>query len=130
MPFVDGYVDTMRAVRMRPASSGVPVAYTPLHGVGGEVALRAFEAAGLPEPYVVPEQAEPDPTFPTVSFPNPEEPGAMDLVIALAQRARRPRWRSPTIPTPTASARRSRSPTGRGGGSAATRSAGCSPTTC
>ncbi len=84
--FVDAYVDTMRTVRMRPAWSGVPVAYTPLHGVGGEVALRAFEAAGLPEPYVVPEQAEPDPTFPTVPFPNPEEPGAMDLVIALAQR--------------------------------------------
>ncbi|HEU4839840.1 MAG TPA: phospho-sugar mutase [Ilumatobacteraceae bacterium] len=84
--FIDAYVDTMRTVRMRPAWSGVPVAYTPLHGVGGEVTLRAFEAAGLPEPYVVPEQFEPDPAFPTVSFPNPEEPGAMDLVIALAQR--------------------------------------------
>jgi phosphomannomutase len=82
--FVDGYVDGMRAVRMRPASTGVAVAYTPLHGVGGEIALRAFEAAGLPEPYVVAEQAEPDPAFPTVAFPNPEEPGAMDLVIALA----------------------------------------------
>jgi phosphomannomutase len=60
------------------------VAYTPLHGVGGEIVLRAFEAAGLPEPYVVAEQAEPDPAFPTVAFPNPEEPGAMDLVVALA----------------------------------------------
>jgi phosphomannomutase len=83
--FVDGYIDSMRAVRMRPAATGVSVAYTPLHGVGGEVALRAFEAAGLPEPYVVAEQAAPDPTFPTVSFPNPEEPGAMDLVIELAR---------------------------------------------
>lgn len=84
--FVDGYVDMMRRVRMHPASTGVAVAYTPMHGVGGEIARRAFEAAGLPEPYVVTEQAEPDPAFPTVSFPNPEEPGAMDLVIALAER--------------------------------------------
>jgi phosphomannomutase len=85
LSFVDGYVDTMRSVRMRPASTGVAVAYTPLHGVGGEIARRAFEAAGLPEPYVVAEQAEPDPAFPTVSFPNPEEPGAMDLVVELAR---------------------------------------------
>jgi phosphomannomutase len=82
--FVDKYIDTMRRVRMHPASTGVAVAYTPLHGVGGEIARRAFEAAGLPEPYVVGAQEKPDPTFPTVNFPNPEEPGAMDLVIELA----------------------------------------------
>jgi phosphomannomutase len=57
-----------------------------MHGVGGEVLLRAFEAAGLPAPSVVAEQFEPDGTFPTVSFPNPEEPGAMDLLIELATR--------------------------------------------
>ena len=72
------------AVRVRTAATGVQVAYTPMHGVGGELVLRAFEAAGLPSPYVVAEQFEPDPTFPTVAFPNPEEPGAMDRVIALA----------------------------------------------
>jgi phosphomannomutase len=82
--FVDGYVEMMRAVRMRPAATGVPVAYTPMHGVGGALVLRAFDAAGLPAPYVVTEQFDPDPAFPTVAFPNPEEPGAMDRVIALA----------------------------------------------
>ena len=78
------YVATMRDVRLRPAASGVTVAYTPMHGVAGETALRAFETAGLPAPVVVEAQFRPDRTFPTVSFPNPEEPGAMDLVIALA----------------------------------------------
>ena len=60
------------------------MAYTPMHGVGGAVLRAAFEAAGLPAPVVVPEQFEPDGTFPTVSFPNPEEPGAMDLLLAVA----------------------------------------------
>lgn len=60
--------------------------YTPMHGVGGEVALAALAAAGFPAPEVVAEQAEPDPAFPTVPFPNPEEPGALDLAISLAER--------------------------------------------
>jgi phosphomannomutase len=60
--------------------------YTPMHGVGLETARAAFAASGLGEPIVVQEQAEPDPTFPTVPFPNPEEPGALDLAIALAAR--------------------------------------------
>ena len=60
------------------------VAYTAMHGVGGAVLVRAFEAAGLPAPRLVAEQFEPDGTFPTVSFPNPEEPGAMDLLLAVA----------------------------------------------
>jgi phosphomannomutase len=58
--------------------------YTPLHGVGGPVVERAVAAAGFPPGLVVAEQATPDPDFPTVSFPNPEEPGAIDLALARA----------------------------------------------
>ncbi|RZS90252.1 phosphomannomutase [Motilibacter rhizosphaerae] len=64
----------------------VRAVYTPLHGVGGAVAQDVLAAAGFPAPVVVPEQAEPDAAFPTVPFPNPEEPGALDLALALAQR--------------------------------------------
>lgn len=60
------------------------IAYTPLHGVGGATLRDAFVHAGIRAPVVVAEQFVPDGTFPTVSFPNPEEPGAMDLLLALA----------------------------------------------
>lgn len=62
----------------------VTSAYTPLHGVGGEHLLAAMQRAGFRPPAVVEEQFRPDPTFPTVAFPNPEEPGALDAVLALA----------------------------------------------
>ena len=58
--------------------------YTPMHGVGGDTVVDVAGRAGFPAPAVVTQQAEPDPDFPTVSFPNPEEPGAMDLAMALA----------------------------------------------
>ena len=83
--WADRYVDFVPSVRLRPDVAGVAVAYTAMHGVGGAVVLRAFEAAGLPAPHVVAAQQEPDGTFPTVSFPNPEEPGAMDLLLAEAR---------------------------------------------
>ncbi len=60
--------------------------YTAMHGVGGDHLLAAFERAGFPAPAVVVEQFAPDPDFPTVAFPNPEEPGALDLALALAAR--------------------------------------------
>ncbi|MFP4233506.1 MAG: phospho-sugar mutase [Nitriliruptoraceae bacterium] len=73
-------------VAARPAVSGPPVrlAYTPLHGVALPMLRRAMEAAGHHDLHVVASQAEPDGSFPTVSFPNPEEPGAMDALLALA----------------------------------------------
>ncbi|HUF99749.1 MAG TPA: phospho-sugar mutase [Ilumatobacter sp.] len=83
----DAYVASVPAVRLRPDVAGVTVAYSAMHGVGGATLMRAFAAAGLPEPVVVTEQFEPDGTFPTVSFPNPEEPGAMDLLLAVAAEA-------------------------------------------
>lgn len=58
--------------------------YSAMHGVGWETARLVFAAAGFGEPSVVTEQIEPDATFPTVAFPNPEEPGAMDLTFARA----------------------------------------------
>jgi phosphomannomutase len=60
--------------------------YTPLHGVGGAVLPGLLTAAGFDPPHLVAEQFDPDPDFPTVPFPNPEEPGALDLAIAAAQR--------------------------------------------
>ncbi|MGE0795285.1 MAG: phospho-sugar mutase, partial [Acidimicrobiia bacterium] len=63
----------------------VRLVHTALHGVGTATVQAAFDRAGFPAPVVVPAQAEPDPDFPTVAFPNPEEPGALDLALALAR---------------------------------------------
>ena len=69
-----------------PARGCAAVAYTAMHGVGADTTRAVFAAAGLAEPVSVPEQDRPDPAFPTVAFPNPEEPGATDLLKALAER--------------------------------------------
>ncbi|MGW6131825.1 phospho-sugar mutase [Cellulomonas sp. NPDC055163] len=60
------------------------IVLTPLHGVGGELAARVLREAGFRDVLVVPEQEVPDPDFPSVAFPNPEEPGAIDLAVGLA----------------------------------------------
>jgi phosphomannomutase len=69
---------------VQPGSRTLRIVYTPLHGVGGLVMLEAFARAGFSDVHVVPEQAQPDADFPTVAFPNPEEPGALDLAASLA----------------------------------------------
>jgi phosphomannomutase len=81
---VDAYLAAVTKTGFVPRARAVRVAYTPLHGVGRDTLLSAFDRAGFPPPAVVREQADPDPDFPTVPFPNPEEPGAMDLLLALA----------------------------------------------
>jgi phosphomannomutase len=82
---VESYLDAV-AGTVAPGARALTVAYTPLHGVGGETLLAAFERARFGAPALVVEQAAPDPEFPTVAFPNPEEPGATDLLVALAAR--------------------------------------------
>ena len=69
----------------RDGDRAFPIVYTPLHGVGDELARRAFADAGFADVTSVPEQQKPDGRFPTVDFPNPEEKGAMDLAFALAR---------------------------------------------
>jgi len=80
---VSDYV-TRVASLPRGAARDLRVVLTPMHGVGGETALAALNAAGFTDVRLVEAQAEPDPDFPTVAFPNPEEPGAADLLLALA----------------------------------------------
>jgi phosphomannomutase len=84
---IDEYLKWLPSVRLCRDVPKIKVAYTAMHGVGGDTALRAFASAGFDQPVVVAAQQEPDGSFPTVSFPNPEEPGAMDLVIDLARQS-------------------------------------------
>jgi phosphomannomutase len=80
------YVAMAAGTRLVPeVGQTLRIAYTPMHGVGRETLLAAFHRAGLPAPSVVAAQGDPDPAFPTVSFPNPEEPGALDRLLALAR---------------------------------------------
>jgi phosphomannomutase len=81
---VDAYLATVAAL-VPPGPRDLTLVYTPLHGVGSTSVIRVLEAAGFSPPHVVALQEQPDPEFPTVAFPNPEEPGAMDLAMALAE---------------------------------------------
>ncbi|MEV6259637.1 phospho-sugar mutase [Streptomyces sp. NPDC051784] len=85
---LDAYLARTDAVLVAGSPRTVRTVHTAMHGVGTSVFTAAFARAGFPEPVLVAEQAEPDPAFPTVAFPNPEEPGAMDLAFATARRVR------------------------------------------
>lgn len=86
---VDAYIAATVAVAPAPAgTTGMRWVYTAMHGVGWETLSRIVKEAGYPQPFVVDEQLTPDATFRTVSFPNPEEPGAMDLAFARARRVK------------------------------------------
>ncbi len=80
---VERYERTVAGL-LEPGPRDLSIVYTPLHGVGGTTTQRVLELAGFPTPRQPAAQADPDPDFPTVAFPNPEEPGAMDLAMALA----------------------------------------------
>ncbi len=80
---LESYLDRV-GVLPRGTARELRVALTPLHGVGGETTVHALRRAGFTDVHVVREQAAPDPDFPTVRFPNPEEPGAADALLALA----------------------------------------------
>ncbi|WP_333756787.1 phospho-sugar mutase [Streptomyces sp. IBSBF 3352] len=82
---LDAYLARTDAVLAQDSPRTARTVYTAMHGVGKDVLLAAFARAGFPTPALVAEQAEPDPDFPTVAFPNPEEPGAMDLAFAKAR---------------------------------------------
>jgi phosphomannomutase len=87
----ESYYTAILGLRKHPEAAKnetMKIVYTPLHGVGGHWVNEAFSRAGVRELITVPEQAEPHPDFPTVRFPNPEEPGAMDLALALAGKER------------------------------------------
>ena len=83
---LDCYWEELAAIRPPPSGSICSIVYTPLHGVGGALFLEVMRRGGHSFVQAVPEQATPDGTFPTLDFPNPEEPGALDLAIELAKR--------------------------------------------
>lgn len=81
------YVDAVVTAALAPTSARTArTVHTALHGVGTATLQAAFAAAGFASPVSVPEQAEPDPDFPTAAFPNPEEPGSLDLLLDLGDR--------------------------------------------
>jgi len=80
---INKYVQRTAELGKNPGS--LKIVYTAMHGVGTQTLAEVFKVAGFPDLILVGEQADPDPDFPTVAFPNPEEPGAIDLALATAR---------------------------------------------
>ena len=80
---IEKYIDRTASLATKPGS--LRIVYTAMHGVGTETLQRVFHKAGFASPILVDAQAAPDPDFPTVAFPNPEEPGAIDLALETAK---------------------------------------------
>ena len=82
---LDAYLDAVSGLVRPDAPRAVRVVHTSLHGVGNDTVIEAFARAGFPPLYAVASQSQPDPEFPTVVFPNPEEAGAIDAALELAR---------------------------------------------
>ncbi len=80
---IEKYIGITAAIATQPGT--LKIVYTAMHGVGTHTLLQLFKAAGFDAPILVEAQAQPDPDFPTVAFPNPEEPGALDLALETAR---------------------------------------------
>jgi phosphomannomutase len=80
---ISEYVRRTALIAAKPGD--LKIVYTAMHGVGTETAQRVFNHAGFANLILVDEQCTPDPDFPTVAFPNPEEPGAIDLALQKAR---------------------------------------------
>jgi phosphomannomutase len=84
---VSAYRRSVLSLALVPDARDAAIVYTALHGVGRDLVIEVLDEAGFPPPIQVTEQVEPDPDFPTVAFPNPEEPGALDQSLEAAERA-------------------------------------------
>lgn len=86
----DKYIEYLKTISLNPEiikkqAENIKIVYTPLHGTGKRLATRILDELGFSNVHVVKEQAEPDGSFPTVSYPNPEDPAAFELALKLAK---------------------------------------------